>query len=445
MEENNQEYSFVRETVKERPINKKKLFRRTATTVFMAVLFGLVACLTILLIEPVINRLLNPKEIQKVEFPEEQMEIKPEQLLTEETVALQEEQMREEAMEEGRVEALQQVQEVIAQETVPRDSVEDYKTLYYQLYAIAKNSQKFMTTVTGISEREDWFAGTTENRNQTAGVIVANTGELLYILADSTQIFSSKEFYVTFCDKYIEEATLVQRDEQTGLAIFTVRLDQLPASTKGRILIAQLGSSQDDATLGKPVMAVGSPLGTSGSVSYGMVTANNNSLNVIDAAYNVIMTDMNMATYGSGVIIDMDQNVLGIMNSKIQNMGTGNTVSTIGISDIKALVEKLSNNEPRAYLGIMGMDVTEGAHIELNVPYGAYVTEVAHQSVAMKSGVQAGDVIVHLGDYNVSSFKDYRSALLSMAPNTTIMIRIMRFNGTEYIPVDVEVVLQEAP
>ena len=100
------EYEFVHETIKKKPVNKKKLLRRTVLTAALAVVFGLVACVTFLLIEPVINNVLNPEKISKVEFPEEKKEVKPQELLTEESVARQEVQRQEAAVEEAKEEAI---------------------------------------------------------------------------------------------------------------------------------------------------------------------------------------------------------------------------------------------------------------------------------------------------------------------------------------------------
>ena len=72
---------FLREKIKQKPVNKKKLLRRTLITVAMAVVFGLVACFTFLILEPVIsNRLYPEEEAQEVQFPEETVteEMKPE-------------------------------------------------------------------------------------------------------------------------------------------------------------------------------------------------------------------------------------------------------------------------------------------------------------------------------------------------------------------------------
>ena len=49
------DYDFIREQIKERPVNRKKIFRRMLFTAGMAVLFATIACITFLLLEPVFH------------------------------------------------------------------------------------------------------------------------------------------------------------------------------------------------------------------------------------------------------------------------------------------------------------------------------------------------------------------------------------------------------
>ena len=85
------DFEFLQEKIKERPINKKRLLKRTIITASMAVLFGLLACLSFLLLEPVLNNWLYPEEEPEiVTFPQEQNEMLPEDMLTEGTTASQE-------------------------------------------------------------------------------------------------------------------------------------------------------------------------------------------------------------------------------------------------------------------------------------------------------------------------------------------------------------------
>ena len=75
---------FMIEKIKERPINRRKLLRRTLTTALMAVIFGLIACVTFLLLEPIISHWLYPEPAEEhmVLFPEEREEMEPEDMLS---------------------------------------------------------------------------------------------------------------------------------------------------------------------------------------------------------------------------------------------------------------------------------------------------------------------------------------------------------------------------
>ena len=95
-----QQKEFMIEKIKERPVNKKKLLRRTLTTASMAVIFGLIACFTFLVLEPVISNFLYPEEeAQIVLFPEEQQEMSPEQMLTNTMLEQQEQKEQQQQMQ----------------------------------------------------------------------------------------------------------------------------------------------------------------------------------------------------------------------------------------------------------------------------------------------------------------------------------------------------------
>ena len=83
----NQDIEFIKEKVKERPLNRRKLFKKTLLTASMAAIFGLIACVTFLVLEPVFSNLLYPEEEpQQVELKEENIEdeMRPEDMILEE-------------------------------------------------------------------------------------------------------------------------------------------------------------------------------------------------------------------------------------------------------------------------------------------------------------------------------------------------------------------------
>ena len=131
--EQNQNYEMIKERMKERPINRKKLMRRTMITVSMAVIFGAFACITFLVLEPVFSNLLYPEPAPEVvELPKEEDEILPEDMLiTEEKPP-------------------QQVQSTIIQKD--SDVMEEYISTYQRLYEITTDFRYSMVTVTGVSQ-----------------------------------------------------------------------------------------------------------------------------------------------------------------------------------------------------------------------------------------------------------------------------------------------------
>nr|MBQ8253495.1 trypsin-like peptidase domain-containing protein [Lachnospiraceae bacterium] len=431
--EHGQEHSFVKETVKDRPINKKKLFRRTVTTVVFAVVFGLIACLTFILIEPVINQILNPEEITKVVFPEE--EVSPDEILTEESVAQREESLQE---------VVEAAKEVVESGQSQTSSVEAYQKMYSDFQSFAKESEKSIATVVGISEQKDWFQGTMENENTTAGLIVAENGKEVLVLADANNFKGAQEYHVKFCDKKSVPAKLKEKDAQTGLAIYAAKLSDMEDSTKDAMVIAALGSSAGESIVGNPVIAVGAPYGVSGSLSYGIITSNGKKAGFADAIYNVLTTDMDMVNNSSGAVINLSGEVIGVITQSARTESSGGAICALGISDIKTLIAKLSNGEKRAYIGIKGMDVTEEANRETGVPYGVYVSEVITDSPAMRAGILNGDVIIGVAGHTVTSFREFRAGIFSVDPGTIVEIELMRFDGAEYNEIKMEITTGEA-
>lgn len=430
--EEKQPYSFVSETIKEKPINKKKLFRKTMLTACSAVIFGGVACLTFLLLEPVISNRLSPEEITKVEFPEEEVETAPEELLTEETV-----------LEESRVE--EQISEQVKQEISDGQlAMQTYQSIYDQLYQTATEASKSVVTVTGVSQETDWFQNQVENVNETSGVIVAQNNAQWYILADLNGLPDAETYNITLSNQKKLEAELRRSDPNTGLAIFTIPDGMISEEDRDSIAVAPLGNSNSPSIVGRPVIAVGSPLGQSGSICYGIVTSNQKNITYADYSYDVLTTDITGSEKNaSGVIINTSGQILGIITKESAASASGALLACFGISDIKELIEQLSNGDKRLYLGVHGAEVSEEIHTEQGIPYGIYVTEVDAGSPAMNGGVSNGDVIVQLGNTEIKSKTDYENAVRSMRAEYIVTIKLKRFNGESYIDIEGEIKPEE--
>lgn len=416
---------FMREKIKQKPVNKKKLLRRTVITAVMAVVFGLVACFTFLILEPVIsNRLYPEEEPKEVVFPEETLteEMNPEDMLVNEKDA---EVQTPEPVDMEMVD--EQIEELLSQVDM-EFNLEDYQKLYDELRVLTEDVSRSVVTVAGVTSDVDWFNNIYENVASASGVIVANNEKAMLILVSAGNLSGADSIEVTFCDQTQVEAELVQKDENTGLAILSVPLSAIGKETMDVIDIAELGSSSAVNLLGAPVIALGSPLGTGGSISYGVVTSTGTVIDLPDSAYKRITTDIYGSRNATGILVNLKGMVIGI----IDNVNTGNDMANLltayGITELKSTIERMSNNKERAYLGVHGADVPKAAieDTEINTPAGTYIREIEIDSPAMAAGIQSGDVVTRIGNTDITTYNELLGILQSAKPEDVLSVTLTR-------------------
>lgn len=414
---------FLRETIKQKPVNKKKLLRRTVITVAMAVVFGLVACFTFLLLEPVIsNRLYPEEEAEEVRFPEETVaeEMKPEDMLVEEEPEPPAEPEPAELVDE---QIEKQMKEILSQ---VKFDLEDYKLLYEEMSELAQKVSRSVVTVTSVVSDVDWFNDIYQNEASASGIIVANNGKSVLILVSAGVLTDADSIIVTFCDQAKVNAELVQKDTTTGLAVLSIPLVSIEEETMDVIDIARFGSSNNASLLGRPIMALGSPMGTSGSVCYGIVTSAGAVIDQPDSAYKTIVTDIYGSRNATGILVDLEGMVVGIIDNGNISDDMENLLTAYGITELKRTIEKMSNDKERAYLGIYGADVPEEAIEESDIPSGTYVKEIEMDSPAMAAGIQSGDVIIQVNDTPITTYYDLLNVLYNANPEDTMDVTLVR-------------------
>lgn len=433
----NGESDFITERIKIKPVNKKKLIRRTIITVAMAVIFGLVACVTFLILEPVISNWLYPKEEQQpeiVKFPEDRDEMLPEDMLAENLPTESPKPTPEPTPEPEQEEVVleeDQIQAILEGVTL---DLQNYKELYSVMTQYVNELNKYMVTVTAVTSNVDWFNSVQESRNQCPGLIISDNGIELLILADYSPITSAERLLLTFHNGLVVEGQIKKQNRTTNLAVVSAALADLPEGMNEELpkAASAFGYSNALNLVGTPVVAVGSPMGSSNSVGYGMITSASTILSMTDRNYKLLQTDINGSQSASGVLFDLQGQVVGIITNGKTGSDMRNMITAYGITDLSRIVEKMSNASPMAYMGIRGVDVPREAHQELGVPYGAYVENIDMDSPAMRAGIQRGDIITLIDDTSVVNFNGYSNALMTMAPGQTVTVKVMRQAQEEY-------------
>ena len=423
--EEKRDFEFMTERVKERPLNKRKLLRKTIITVTMAVIFGLIACVTFLVLEPVFSNWLYPgEEIEMIEIPQDTDEVLPEDMLVH---------------EESMLEQTEQVINSLKNEMQLNPS--SYQELYSSIYALTQELNAAMVTVTSVSQDIDWFNDPYENKGQTTGFLFADNNRELMIQVMSRELPVGEELKATFANGDQATAALKGTDTETGLTVLAVEKDALVETTTESIQFINLGKSAGARLTASPVVAIGRPLGKQNSVVFGMITSEDTVLSLTDANYKLLTTDIYGSTDATGFLINVDGQVIGVINQSYNNKTAANLISAIGITELKLVLQRMSNGFENSYLGIKGTDVPEEIAVSLKVPQGAYVTGIVMDSPAMAAGIQSGDVIVQMGKLEIRSFKDYTEAVRQKNPGEVVEMVVMRQGQQTYRTVNLEVTM----
>lgn len=411
MKQDEQDFAFIKEKIKDKPINKKRMLIHMGYDILCAIVFGAVACLVFVCLKPHIEEEMQSKKNQTITIP------KDEQLQVE---------------EENPDETDQQPQEpdtVYVQEEL---GVEGYQNLQKELYAIGKQANKSVVTVTGVTSGTDWFNTPYESQNQAAGIIIANNGQELLILTEKKVIADAQSMSITFSDDETVPATLKKYDGNTGITVIGVALTDISEDTMNKITVATLGNSLV-LSQGTVVIAIGNPLGANYSILCGTITSVQNKVTTIDNNYTIFTTDMVGSENGSGMLVNLSGEIVGLVLKDYSNQGDRNTITALSVSELKQVIEDLSNNKDIPYLGLRISTVTEDISDKYSIPEGVYVKTVEMDSPAMAAGIQEADVIVKMNGEEITSVEQYNQLLMGLNPGSEVKITVKRQGAEEYV------------
>jgi serine protease Do len=422
-EQDQEQYSFIKETVKDRPLRVRRVLQVLLTAAGAAVIFGLIS-------GAIMKGMISSGSDGQITIPtdESSVTVTPTPSPTATPTAA--------ATPTPTVTAPTPTPTPVPTETpTPEEEeaqqISDYKELYAAIEKIAGEPVKSVVTVTGITSTEDLFNTVNESSQNASGLIVADNGTNLLILTDGEVSDGVTKILVTFADGAVVEGSFQKIDPATGLSIVTVPDASVSADTASATAVANLGNSYT-VSQGQPVIAIGRPMGYSDSIVYGQISSVSNSITVTDGQYTILTTNIQGSTDGSGVLVDLDGAIVGIIMQEYAPESSG-TITAIPISPLKNLIEKLSNNEPLCYIGITGEDVSEQISAQTGVPTGVYITSVDTDSPALAAGIMNADVLTEFDGQTVDSMKTYREILLTKKPGDNVAIKVMRSGAGGYV------------
>ena len=305
-----------------------------------------------------------------------------------------------------------------------------------------------VVSITGTYQTQGFFGfDGGEQQGAGSGFIIAQDDKSILIATNNHVVQNSTALTVGFVDGNTAAASIVGTDSEADLAVIAVKASDLKKETISKIKVAVLGDS-DKLEVGQPVIAIGNALGYGQSVTTGVISAKNREVSFTDGTMTLLQTDAAINPGNSGgVLCDTSGKVIGINNAKLEDTSVEGMCYAIPITTANTILTDLMNAgsinaDDASYLGIVGKTIDASTSAALGMPSGVYVSQVVSGSPAEKAGISAGDVITAFNGNNVSTMDGLKSKLSAKAAGTEITLTIQRANQNgEYEKKNVKVTL----
>ena len=283
-----------------------------------------------------------------------------------------------------------------------------------------------------------------------SGVIIDKSGHVVTNNHVVSGLGSGSQITVTLHDQRAYTATVVGTDPATDLAV--IKLQNAPSDLTPITL-----GDDSKVTVGEPVMAVGNPLGLSGTVTTGIVSALNRPVTTADSSgndpfnqsggepvvTNAIQTSAAINPGNSGgALVNSGGQLIGINSSIASVSGSSSGQSgnigigfAIPVNEVKAIADQLisTGKAQHAYLGVSSRDATVADGSAKRS--AAQIGEVVSGTPAAKAGLKSGDAIIAVNGTPISSAESLVGQIRERTVGEKVTLTVIRGGKRMDVPV----------
>ncbi|HEY6760912.1 MAG TPA: trypsin-like peptidase domain-containing protein [Baekduia sp.] len=289
-----------------------------------------------------------------------------------------------------------------------------------------------------------------------SGFVISPSGEIatnahVVTTGEGASIHKAREVFVRFADRNEVAAKIVGFDPFSDVALIKV-------DPSGLTLRPLTLGEVDDVEVGAPVAAIGSPFGEESSLSVGVISATDRSIQSLTGfqTSGALQTDAAINSGNSGgPLLDAQGRVLGINSQIRSSSGSGSGVGfAVPVDVVRRSLDQLrrSGKVEYPYLGVStsGVYPQLAQHFHLGADHGAWVQTVVPNGPGDRAGLKAGtrresfqeqeyrvggDVITKVGDEDVVQDSDLARLLDDKAPGDEVTLTVVRGSDTLQVKV----------
>lgn len=422
MANENENYNLYTEKIKEKPFARYKKLIYLLKVGALAVFFGIVAGVTILLVTGMWQDIDDDggDNRQQITIP-----------MDDPTVSGADSQVIEEPTVSGSAGMENQ------QGTDGKENVDAGINVYDHVTTMVSQVAQAMVQVTAINRDADPLFAVVQKENDYPGIIIGDN-EVEYLILTDYSMKDVDFIEVTFANGISVNASLVMADKVSDMAIIAVSHEDIPTETQNTIKIAQMGNSYM-LKQGELVVAIGNMYGIKSAVDFGAAVSTKEMSYEADSRHGLVYTNMSGVKNNSGFIF----NEAGQLVGSISDKHSVNNIVAYGISDMKLRIQNLINRKQIGYLGIIGREVDEKTSLSYSMPVGVYVTAIENNSPAYFSGIMIGDIIVDINGRTISNVFNIERTMCEFEPGTEVKVNVQRKGREGYVPIEFTITLSE--
>jgi S1-C subfamily serine protease len=303
-----------------------------------------------------------------------------------------------------------------------REALDAYST------TVISVAERVLPSVASLRVRR---SGSPRDGGAGSGVVITPDG---FLVTSAHVVAQGGKASASFIDGTEYELDLVGADPLSDLAV---------ARARAATLVPIKVGDADNLRVGQLVVAIGNPMGFSGSVTSGVVSGLGRSLATADGnghrrfVEDVIQTDAALNPGNSGgALADWQARLIGV-NTAVAGMGLGLAVPINPTT--QAILAALMRNGRvrRAYLGIAGGTRALPPPIaeRLGRKAGVEVQEVVGGSPAAAAALRSGDIIVSVGEAGVAKAGDLQRQMVEARIGSKLPLTVLR--GDRLVTIEV--------
>ena len=277
-----------------------------------------------------------------------------------------------------------------------------------------------------------------ESSSTGTGVILTASG---YLITNAHVVEGAREITVLLSDERQFLAELVGSDAVSDLAVLHIEAENLIPAEFGDSAALRVGDS---------VVAIGDPLGIElrGTMTNGIVSAINRDVTTGGRTLTLIQTNaaLNSGNSGGplincyGQVIGINTMKMGVFTSQSGTEGLGFAIPSTTVKEIADQLIAQGYVSGRPSIGLSGEAVSSFYQLYYRLPSGLYISQVEENSDAASKGIEAGDILISLGNTRITGPEDLTAALAPYDVGDTVRIIIFR-SGRQY---SADITLHEA-